>query len=110
MQIWWKRKDDEKEFTPPLFSCIEEESPPCLPVFVQLLSIVVTDGKSCRLCMSRRHERGWVVFNEFVVTRVTENEALHLDANWKLPCILYYVQLESDPQNGNSHIVVIRYC
>uniref|UniRef100_A0A915AM89 USP domain-containing protein n=1 Tax=Parascaris univalens TaxID=6257 RepID=A0A915AM89_PARUN len=48
---------------------------------------------------SKMKERGWVVFNEFVVTRVTENEALHLDANWKLPCILYYVQLESDPQN-----------
>ncbi|VDM41833.1 unnamed protein product [Toxocara canis] len=41
-------------------------------------------------------ERGWVVFNEFVVTRVTENEALHLDASWKLPCMLFYVQLESD--------------
>uniref|UniRef100_A0A915ANS2 USP domain-containing protein n=1 Tax=Parascaris univalens TaxID=6257 RepID=A0A915ANS2_PARUN len=48
---------------------------------------------------SKMKERGWVVFNEFVVTRVTENEALHLDANWKLPCILYYAQLESDPQN-----------
>lgn len=51
-----------------------------------------------------------MVFNEFVVTRVTENEALHLDANWKLPCILYYVQLESDPQSGKSYIIVFLHC
>ncbi|VDK58963.1 unnamed protein product [Anisakis simplex] len=41
-------------------------------------------------------ERNWVVFNEFVVTRVTENEALHLDATWKIPSMLYYVQIDSD--------------
>jgi hypothetical protein len=36
--------------------------------------------------------REWVVFNEFVVTRVTEDEALHLDLSWKTPCMLYYVR------------------
>lgn len=41
-------------------------------------------------------ERSWVVFNEFVVTRVTENEALHLDTKWKLPCLLLYVQADID--------------
>lgn len=35
----------------------------------------------------------WVVFNEFVVTRVSDDEALHLDIAWKTPCLLYYERI-----------------
>uniref|UniRef100_A0A0N5ANV8 Exonuclease domain-containing protein n=1 Tax=Syphacia muris TaxID=451379 RepID=A0A0N5ANV8_9BILA len=44
----------------------------------------------------KAQDRRWVVFNDIVVTKVTENEALHIDANWKLPCLLCFVQTEAD--------------
>ncbi|VDK63140.1 unnamed protein product [Onchocerca ochengi] len=34
----------------------------------------------------------WILFNDWSVTRISENEALRLDACWKLPAVLYYVQ------------------
>ncbi|CAG9536218.1 unnamed protein product [Cercopithifilaria johnstoni] len=34
----------------------------------------------------------WILFNNWSVTRISENEALHLHASWKLPAVLYYVQ------------------
>ncbi|CAD6185872.1 unnamed protein product [Caenorhabditis auriculariae] len=36
----------------------------------------------------------WAVINELLVTRIHEDEALHLDARWRLPVLLVYVKEE----------------
>ncbi|VBB26169.1 unnamed protein product [Acanthocheilonema viteae] len=41
----------------------------------------------------------WILFNDWSVTQISENEALHLHASWKLPAILYYVQ---DKENSGK--------
>jgi len=35
-------------------------------------------------------ENHWHIFNDFLVRKVPEEEALRFDANWKLPSILTY--------------------
>uniref|UniRef100_A0A915PWR9 PAN2 UCH domain-containing protein n=1 Tax=Setaria digitata TaxID=48799 RepID=A0A915PWR9_9BILA len=39
-----------------------------------------------------KQDSNWVLFNDWSVTRISENEALRLDACWKLPAVLYYIQ------------------
>ncbi|EJD06087.1 uncharacterized protein FOMMEDRAFT_78690 [Fomitiporia mediterranea MF3/22] len=36
----------------------------------------------------------WIVFNDFVVTNVSEREALGFSGNWKVPAILYYERVD----------------
>ena len=45
---------------------------------------------------SERRSSGspWMVFNDFVVTSVSEQEALGFSGTWKVPCILYYERVD----------------
>uniref|UniRef100_A0A158Q771 USP domain-containing protein n=1 Tax=Elaeophora elaphi TaxID=1147741 RepID=A0A158Q771_9BILA len=48
-----------------------------------------------------KQDSSWILFNDWSVTRISENEALHLHACWKLPAVLYYVQdRESDSEEA----------
>ncbi|KAK6032386.1 hypothetical protein OSTOST_01438 [Ostertagia ostertagi] len=38
----------------------------------------------------------WCLFDDVLVTRVHEDEALHMDSRWKLPLILCYAKEKSD--------------
>jgi len=50
--------------------------------------------------------KSWVVFNEFVLTRVSEHEALHVDMHWKRPVYLFYVQKEALNKTGNGRVTI----
>lgn len=39
---------------------------------------------------------------------MTENEALEVDANWKLPCLLCFVQTEADKKNTGSFFKAVK--
>ncbi|VDK79942.1 unnamed protein product [Litomosoides sigmodontis] len=43
----------------------------------------------------------WILFNDCSVTRISENEALHLHGSWKLPAVLYYMQSKG---NGGKEV------
>ncbi|MBW0476095.1 hypothetical protein O181_015810 [Austropuccinia psidii MF-1] len=39
---------------------------------------------------------GWYLFNDFLVKKISEEEALSFPARWKIPCILYYVRKDME--------------
>ncbi|PLW49838.1 hypothetical protein PCASD_01618 [Puccinia coronata f. sp. avenae] len=38
----------------------------------------------------------WYLFNDFLVKKISQDEALSFPACWKVPCVLYYVRKDSD--------------
>ncbi|EFO27844.2 hypothetical protein LOAG_00636 [Loa loa] len=52
------------------------------------------EGTNEHLVTAIRSKRDscWILFNDWSVTRISEDEALRLHACWKLPAVLYYVQ------------------
>lgn len=47
-------------------------------------------------------KREWVVFNEFVLCRVSEEEAIQFSMDWKIPCVFYYCRADIDEHAPSS--------
>eukprot|EP01127_Copromyxa_protea_P022427 TRINITY_DN802_c0_g2_i5.p1 TRINITY_DN802_c0_g2~~TRINITY_DN802_c0_g2_i5.p1 ORF type:complete len:1089 (-),score=127.13 TRINITY_DN802_c0_g2_i5:162-3428(-) len=43
----------------------------------------------------KSQDPGWYLFNDYQVLPISQFEAVHVDHKWKVPCILYYTQLNS---------------
>lgn len=61
---------------------------------------VVTDEKP------KEPFKNWIVFNDYIATPVTENEALFTDINWKWPCVLFYVNPMHEISKSNGRFIL----
>ncbi|CAH7690962.1 PAB-dependent poly(A)-specific ribonuclease subunit 2 [Phakopsora pachyrhizi] len=71
---------------------IQIQSDDELPHLVSLIKIQeeLSSEKDDTKC--GRGGSGWYLFNDFLVRKVSEEEALSFPACWKIPCVLYYVR------------------
>ncbi|KAH9457495.1 hypothetical protein Pst134EA_021369 [Puccinia striiformis f. sp. tritici] len=54
-----------------------------------LVSLIKVGGGHCN---GEADDSSWFLFNDFLVKKISQDEALSFPACWKVPCVLYYVR------------------
>lgn len=66
----------------------------------QLYAIVAmvsdTEDQHLLACVNPDQDKPeeWIVFNDFTLTYVSMDDAVSVDVDWKLPCLLFYCTVD----------------
>ncbi|KAG0150617.1 hypothetical protein CROQUDRAFT_38040 [Cronartium quercuum f. sp. fusiforme G11] len=59
-----------------------------------VVQVEAADERPHLVALVKVDEDGWYLFNDFLVRKVTQEEALSFKAGWKIPAVLYYRRKE----------------
>lgn len=82
-----------------LQSCISQIQP--LEEIPHLVSHIHTDDPSSSSSGSTASDE-WCLFNDFLVRPIPQEEVTSIDASWRLPALVFYVEVPPSPSSGSS--------